>query len=292
MQVERVSNPVQPSLAIIIAIISIMFSVTILMVAYGKFCDTTRPVLSGPRHTFRDLVRSRSRCSGIDKAVIETLPFFRFSSLKGSREGLECSVCPLKFEDSEVLRLLPKCRHAFHMDCIDKWQESHCSCPLCRWSDVNPSDLMLLKSEMLNIILSKRLSPLNSSVEFHHGFSMNEQIVKIKEDLDTKRLYEFKVGKIKMSYSISTSSFPLDSKNEGNQTASSRLLIPAQNRSLSEITNISRFREFRTRNRIIEGNNGRDEKMRRLWLKIVRHTVEWFAGRERNSESKRKPSNL
>ncbi|XP_052170435.1 E3 ubiquitin-protein ligase ATL42-like [Diospyros lotus] len=159
--------------------------------------------------------------------------------------------CLSKFEDSEVLRLLPKCRHAFHMDCIDKWLESRCSCPLCRWSDVNPSDLMLLKSEMLNIILSKRLSLLNSSVEFHHGFSMNEQIVKIKEDLDRKRLYEFKVGKMNMSHSISTSSFPFDSKNEGNQTASSRLLIPAQNRSLSEITNISRFREFRTRNRII-----------------------------------------
>lgn len=153
---------------------------------------------------------------------------------------------------------------------------------------------MLLKSEMLNIILSKRLSPLNSSVEFHHGFSMNEQIVKIKEDLDRKRLYEFKVGKINRSHSILTSSFPSASKNEGNQTASSRLLIPAENRSLSEITNISRFTESSTRNRIKEGNNGRDEKMRRLWLNIVRQTVERFAGRERNSEdseSKRTPSN-
>ncbi|XP_021900103.1 E3 ubiquitin-protein ligase ATL42 [Carica papaya] len=85
----------------------------------------------------------RSRTfSGVDKTVIESLPFFRFSSLKGSKQGLECSVCLSKFEDVEILRLLPKCKHAFHINCIDQWLEKHSSCPLCRHK-VNADDSSL-----------------------------------------------------------------------------------------------------------------------------------------------------
>ncbi|KAJ6435419.1 hypothetical protein OIU84_000581 [Salix udensis] len=72
------------------------------------------------------LNRSASRFSGIDKTVIESLPFFRFTSLKGSREGLECAVCLSKFEDIEILRLLPKS--------CDTWG-IHRSCEMTRtWS--------------------------------------------------------------------------------------------------------------------------------------------------------------
>ncbi|KAL1808851.1 hypothetical protein ACET3Z_025841 [Daucus carota] len=89
------------------------------------------------------LTRSRSRYSGIDKTLIESLPFFRFSALRGARGGLECSVCLSKFEDIEILRLLPACKHAFHIDCVDKWLEKHSTCPLCRHK-VSTEDLSVL----------------------------------------------------------------------------------------------------------------------------------------------------
>ncbi|XP_059433354.1 E3 ubiquitin-protein ligase ATL42 [Corylus avellana] len=134
------SQNFQPSVGIVIAILSLMFSVTLLLLVYAKFCH--RP---GPAAHHGDLpqnfafIRSSSRFSGIDKTVIESLPFFRFSSLKGSKEGLECAVCLSKFEDIEMLRLLPKCKHAFHIACIDSWLEKHASCPICRHR-VSPED--------------------------------------------------------------------------------------------------------------------------------------------------------
>ncbi|KAK7247632.1 hypothetical protein RIF29_42519 [Crotalaria pallida] len=136
---DAVSN-FQPSLAVVIAVLGLMFSLTFILLMYAKFCQrnaSSVPILDS--ENLPTLVRSRSRFSGIDKTVIESLPFFRFSSLKGSKEGLECAVCLSKFEDVEILRLLPKCKHAFHIDCIDHWLEKHSTCPICR-NKVNPED--------------------------------------------------------------------------------------------------------------------------------------------------------
>ncbi|KAA8525263.1 hypothetical protein F0562_007118 [Nyssa sinensis] len=164
------------------------------------------------------------------------------------------------------------------------------------------TDLMFLNSEMLDVMSSTRFSSMDSkSGRFHHGFAMNE--VRIKEDIERKRLYESEVSSISRSYSLSTSSFASASasNSEANQSTTSRLLNPADKRSMSEITNLSRFTEFSMRNRIKEsmfsGNNGKDERMRSLWLPIARRTIQWFTGQERSSqsqelESTKYPSNV
>ena len=134
----------QPSLAVVIGILSVMFVLTCFLLAYAKFChrrESAENLIRQRNPT--GLISSSNRFSGIDKTVIESLPFFRFSSLKGSKEGLECAVCLSKFEDIEVLRLLPKCKHAFHINCIDYWLEKHSSCPLCRHR-VSSEDLKLV----------------------------------------------------------------------------------------------------------------------------------------------------
>ncbi|KAK7282985.1 hypothetical protein RIF29_12152 [Crotalaria pallida] len=130
---------VHPSKEVVISVLGIMLAITFFLLFYVKFCRVSPLELLNPNPSFQSfngLTRSwSSRLSGpgIDRQVIETLPFFKFSSLKGSKEGLECTVCLSKFEDTEILRLLPKCKHAFHMNCIDKWLESHSTCPLCRY---------------------------------------------------------------------------------------------------------------------------------------------------------------
>jgi hypothetical protein len=55
--------------------------------------------------------------------------------LANLQEGLECAVCLSRFEDADILRLLPKCKHAFHLDCVDTWLISHSTCPLCLTSE-------------------------------------------------------------------------------------------------------------------------------------------------------------
>lgn len=375
-------HPLHPNLAVVIGVLSIVFSLLFLVLAYAKFCQPNpfNFMNQNPSNqNFQELIRTRSRVSGIDRAVIESLPFFRFASLKGSKEGLECAVCISRFEDTEILRLLPKCRHAFHMSCIDQWLERHPSCPLCRykfdvgdlrtcsyssssrflgnnpsditedpnlelfvqreqnrqgssrftlgrssrkvdqqvlliqegnrnnddkkllhkfkhkiivsdvviknrWSDVNSSDLLFLNSEMLNIMSSNRLSQSNStSGRFNNELSMNDNIMKIKEDMERKRIYESKLSEISRSHSVSGSSISFTYNNYAN---SSKMLNDTEKRSMSEITNFARFREISIRQKIIEatlgGDSGKDERVRRLWLPIVQRTVQWFSGRERN----------
>ncbi|CAH8340708.1 unnamed protein product [Eruca vesicaria subsp. sativa] len=132
----------EPSLAIVTGVLAIMFALTFVILVYAKCCHIDFLSGSGDLRRqdrrirqgfiFNRSTNSSDRFSGLEKTAIESLPMFRFSSLKGSKQGLECSVCLSKFESVEILRLLPKCRHAFHIGCIDQWLEQHATCPLCR----------------------------------------------------------------------------------------------------------------------------------------------------------------
>ncbi|RZS14192.1 hypothetical protein BHM03_00045862 [Ensete ventricosum] len=68
---------------------------------------------------------------GLEAAMLRSLPVtvYRAADFK---EGIECAVCLSQLTDGEVARLLPKCGHRFHVDCIDMWFCSHSTCPLCR----------------------------------------------------------------------------------------------------------------------------------------------------------------
>jgi len=42
-----------------------------------------------------------------------------------------CLICMENYKVSEFKRTLPKCNHAFHKKCIDKWLKKNCTCPVC-----------------------------------------------------------------------------------------------------------------------------------------------------------------
>ncbi|KAG6430919.1 hypothetical protein SASPL_108993 [Salvia splendens] len=126
----------KPGIAAALGILTTIFSITFLLLLYVRHCKGSsyaNASRGGPAST---------RDSGINRKVIESLPIFRFSSLRGHKDGLECAVCLNKFEAEEVLRLLPKCKHAFHVECVDTWLDAHSTCPLCRYR-VDPEDVLL-----------------------------------------------------------------------------------------------------------------------------------------------------
>ncbi|MCD9640290.1 hypothetical protein HAX54_025493 [Datura stramonium] len=68
---------------------------------------------------------------GLDPSLLKTIPVVLFNP-KEFKDGLECAVCLCDVSEGEKARLLPKCNHGFHVDCIDMWFQSHSTCPLCR----------------------------------------------------------------------------------------------------------------------------------------------------------------
>lgn len=72
------------------------------------------------------------RTVGLPQSVIDSIASFKYRNGDGLIDGNDCSVCLNDFQHDETLRLLPKCSHAFHLDCIDTWLRSHKSCPVCR----------------------------------------------------------------------------------------------------------------------------------------------------------------
>ncbi|CAL5184366.1 unnamed protein product [Lathyrus oleraceus] len=71
---------------------------------------------------------------GLDASVIAKLPLFLYDPKTHPENATECAVCLSEFESGETGRVLPKCNHSFHTECIDMWFHSHSTCPLCRAS--------------------------------------------------------------------------------------------------------------------------------------------------------------
>ncbi|KAG8064754.1 hypothetical protein GUJ93_ZPchr0004g40413 [Zizania palustris] len=79
------------------------------------------------------------RTVGLDEAAIDSIAVTRYQTGVGLLGAADCSVCLGEFQDGELMRLLPKCGHAFHVPCIDTWLRAHVNCPLCRSDVLDPA---------------------------------------------------------------------------------------------------------------------------------------------------------
>ncbi|KAK1399152.1 RING-H2 finger protein ATL16 [Heracleum sosnowskyi] len=72
---------------------------------------------------------------GLDDFLIREIPSFQYSKSEGEGMSLyKCVVCLNEFQEQDTVKLLPSCKHGFHLDCIDIWLQSNDNCPLCRLS--------------------------------------------------------------------------------------------------------------------------------------------------------------
>lgn len=63
---------------------------------------------------------------------ISALPVFVHVAGCEAAAAVECAVCLGEVRDGERGRLLPRCGHRFHVECIDRWFRANSTCPLCR----------------------------------------------------------------------------------------------------------------------------------------------------------------
>ncbi|XP_072967268.1 RING-H2 finger protein ATL57-like [Typha angustifolia] len=70
---------------------------------------------------------------GLDPSAVRSLPVL---SYVGGGGGGNCVVCLSEFEEKERVKVIPRCGHVFHPQCIDAWLLAKGSCPVCRCSDM------------------------------------------------------------------------------------------------------------------------------------------------------------
>ncbi|XP_071723250.1 RING-H2 finger protein ATL72-like [Rutidosis leptorrhynchoides] len=69
--------------------------------------------------------------TGLKKSELRQIPIASFwpgLNIKAT----DCLICLGEFNDGEIVRVLPKCNHGFHVRCVDTWLMSRSWCPTCR----------------------------------------------------------------------------------------------------------------------------------------------------------------
>ncbi|KAI3472012.1 hypothetical protein Pfo_028700 [Paulownia fortunei] len=105
---------------------------SIAIIAYHLFLVKYCIRRHGSTNTAAQPTTTAQPATGVDEKVLKTIPIFAFSVVKRDMDQEECVVCLGELEDEDMVRLLPNCKHAFHVPCIDQWFAAHTSCPLCR----------------------------------------------------------------------------------------------------------------------------------------------------------------
>ncbi|KAJ7976871.1 RING-H2 finger protein [Quillaja saponaria] len=212
---------------------------------------------------------------GVDEKVLNTLPILCYSKKKGEKlfpvDQSECVICLGELEEGETVRLLPNCRHAFHVPCIDGWFMAHSSCPVCRSPVVAPITSVIpidVNSEndgverVLDIPLSHPEGDVSTSTSHVNGESgsgsggLLRHSVSLVFPLEEKKACLVTV--LKRSLSMDQSYIAIDIQREEDQKAFSSSSSGAVLRQFDRMSTIlmRSFLQFRNTSIGTSTNNG------------------------------------
>lgn len=116
----------------------ILISVTLLFVGIVVLvvihvCIAGSPFREDTHHTLGG--DDKTKAASFEE-IRSKLPCFAYKveEREGDSSPVECVVCLENFRAGEKCRLLPKCSHSFHIECIDSWLLKTPICPICRTS--------------------------------------------------------------------------------------------------------------------------------------------------------------
>ncbi|XP_074563092.1 RING-H2 finger protein ATL13-like [Curcuma longa] len=206
--VVNIENRIDHSLVLLIVILAVIFFVSGLFHLLVR-CFLMRPIAREPEEhldgvtALQDQLRQLFRLhdAGVDQSFIDTFPVFRYQAIVGLEDPFDCAVCLCEFEPEDKLRLLPKCSHAFHLECIDTWLLSHSTCPLCRSSLLD--DCCSPRSPMVLVLesASETASDMRESVRADEGDDDDDDEPSVPVEAAAKELVAVtvpvKLGKFK-----------------------------------------------------------------------------------------------
>ncbi|KAL1214458.1 RING-H2 finger protein ATL3 [Cardamine amara subsp. amara] len=101
--------------------------------------------------------------TGLTPFELSSLPIVLFRQ-DSCKDGLECSICLSELVKGDRARLLPKCNHCFHVECIDMWFQSHSTCPICRNTVLGPEQASSKRVEQVQDNADDQVSTRNTNV--------------------------------------------------------------------------------------------------------------------------------
>lgn len=122
-------------LALLLTISCPLLVLIFIYLFFKLFCRSQTIVLPIETSNYlRDRTMQKNQHDGIDATNIQNISIEIFKEETGSDADAQCSICLGGLVDGDKVKVLPKCCHVFHPECIDMWLSSHSSCPLCRSS--------------------------------------------------------------------------------------------------------------------------------------------------------------
>ncbi|GJU85523.1 RING-H2 finger protein ATL70-like protein [Tanacetum coccineum] len=125
-------------------VIGLTFATLVVLITLSyasyKYCNRSMHSSSIPTPEANNNPQFRNVFRGVDDNTLKMFPAFIYSKdmmlHKGDIDtnGSGCSICLADYKADDVIRLLPKCGHLFHRECIDTWLKVHTTCPVCRIS--------------------------------------------------------------------------------------------------------------------------------------------------------------
>ncbi|KAI5666453.1 hypothetical protein M9H77_16306 [Catharanthus roseus] len=134
--------------------------------------DTRRHRRHSPRlsSSSSGLINNNRKGKGLDPTVVQALPLISYCE-DAKQLITDCPICLTEFQENEIVKMIPHCKHVFHPPCLDTWLSSHVSCPLCR-----STQLLLLEKDDDNdeVCLDvKEVEGSTSRIELREGLTVD-----------------------------------------------------------------------------------------------------------------------
>ncbi|GMI67692.1 Arabidopsis toxicos en levadura 6 [Hibiscus trionum] len=177
-----------PSMIIVVLVLVGAFFLVGFLSVYIRRCNEAHAMATAAAASSAQGCRSK----GLDPAVTESFPIFMYSYVKDLKLGkaaLECAVCLSEFGDDETLRLIPKCSHVFHLDCIDAWLANYVTCPVCRAKltlDCGDKGEPVESSSNVTELNSNDSNNESSPRTTQRAEEKNELVIQINEEISPK----------------------------------------------------------------------------------------------------------